>query len=91
MVFGEECPFYTLFILVARFTSNTRHSQEQTHLLIEVTSEASKHAGLLTDSVISCVNLATIHETRIDRTIGSLPASVMALVDACLRVALALP
>jgi hypothetical protein len=46
---------------------------------------------LLSDSVISCVNLATIHGGRIDRTIGRLPLSVMTQVDACLKAALELP
>ena len=41
---------------------------------IEIASAAGKQSGLLSDWVVSCVNLATIHETRIDRAIGSLPA-----------------
>jgi hypothetical protein len=46
---------------------------------------------LLTDSVISRINLATIDQALLDRTIGSLRPSVMAQVDDCLKVALALP
>jgi len=46
---------------------------------------------LLTDSVISCINLATIDQALLDRKIGSLPPSVMAQVDGCLKVALGLP
>jgi mRNA interferase MazF len=77
--------------IVAQITSNIRRAHEPTHLLIEVASPAGKQSGLLTDSVISCVNLATIHEGRIERTIDSLPPSVMSMVDACLKAALALP
>jgi mRNA interferase MazF len=58
--------------------------------LIQVASPAGKQSGLLTDSVISCINLATIEQARLDRTIGSLPPSVMAQVDNCLKVALGL-
>jgi mRNA interferase MazF len=77
--------------IVAQITSNTRRAHEPTHLLIEVASPAGQQSGLLSDSVISCVNLVTIHEGRIERTIGSLPPSVMSQVDACLKAALALP
>jgi mRNA interferase MazF len=77
--------------IVAQVTSNTRRAHEPTHLLIEVASAAGRQSGLLSDSVISCVNLATIHAGRIDRIIGSLPPSVMPRVDACLKAALDLP
>jgi mRNA interferase MazF len=77
--------------IVVQITSNLRRAQEPTHLLIEVATPEGKQSGLLTDSVVSCVNVATIHESRIDRVIGSLPPSLMAQVDRCLKVALELP
>jgi mRNA interferase MazF len=77
--------------IVVQISSNTRRAHEPTHLLIEVASTTGKQSGLLSDSVVSCVNLATIHEGRIERTIGSLPPSVMAQIDACLKVAPGLP
>jgi mRNA interferase MazF len=77
--------------IVAQITSNTRRAHEPTHLLIEIAGAAGRQSGLLSDSVISCVNLATIDERRIDRTIGNLPVPVMARVDDCPRVALGLP
>jgi mRNA-degrading endonuclease toxin of MazEF toxin-antitoxin module len=46
---------------------------------------------LLHDSVVSCSNLATVYEDRIDRVIGHLPEAAMRRIDACLRVALGLP
>jgi mRNA interferase MazF len=77
--------------IVVQISSNTRRAHEPTHLLIEVASAAGKRSGLLGDSVVSCVNLVTIHEGRIERTIGSLPPSVMTRIDDCLKVALGLP
>ena len=74
-----------------QITSNTRRAHEATHLMIEVTSAPGQQSGLLNDSVVSCVNLATIHEARIDRWIGSLPSAVMVQVDECLKAALGLP
>src|SRR5438128_1720588 len=64
--------------IVAQITSNTRRAHEPTHLLIEIASADGRQSGLLCDSVISCVNLATINESRIDRIIGSLSPSLMA-------------
>jgi hypothetical protein len=45
---------------------------EPTHLLIEQTTVEGEQDGLLHDSVVSCTNLATVHEDRIDRVIGHL-------------------
>jgi mRNA interferase MazF len=77
--------------IVAQITSNRRRANESTHLLIEVTTPEWKRSGLLQDSVVSCVNLATIAESRIERTIGSLSAAMMAKVNDCLKAALELP
>jgi mRNA-degrading endonuclease toxin of MazEF toxin-antitoxin module len=38
--------------------------------------------------VISCINLATILDDRIDRAIGRLSAEAMSKIDECLAVAL---
>jgi mRNA-degrading endonuclease toxin of MazEF toxin-antitoxin module len=46
---------------------------------------------LLHDSVVSCTNLATVYEDRIDRVIGHLSDAVMHCIDACLKAALGLP
>jgi mRNA interferase MazF len=77
--------------IVAQITSNLRRAHEPTHLLIEITSAEGRQTGLLSDSLISFVNLATIHQTLISRTIGSLSAALMARAGACLKAALELP
>jgi mRNA-degrading endonuclease toxin of MazEF toxin-antitoxin module len=45
----------------------------------------------LHDSLVSCLNLATLTEDRIDKTIGHLSAALMQRVDQALRTALGLP
>jgi mRNA-degrading endonuclease toxin of MazEF toxin-antitoxin module len=45
---------------------------------------------VLHDSVVSCNNLATVHEDRIHRVIGHLPEAVMSRIDECLKAALGL-
>jgi mRNA interferase MazF len=73
--------------IVAQITTNLRRA----HLLIERTTPEGQQAGLLHDSVVSCSNLATVYEDRIDRVIGHLSEAVMRRIDACLKAALGLP
>ena len=51
-------------------------------------SEGAKGSGLLMDSVVMTDNLATIHFSEIDRTIGTLTG--LSEIDAALRTTLAL-
>ena len=77
--------------IVAQIITNLRRATAPSHLLIELTTPEGQQAGLLHDSVVSCNNLATVYEDRIDRVIGHLPEAVMRRIDACLKVALGLP
>jgi mRNA-degrading endonuclease toxin of MazEF toxin-antitoxin module len=76
--------------MVAQITTNLRRVAEPTHLLLAQGTAEGQQAGLLHDSVVSCINLATVYEDRIDRVIGHLPDAVMRRIDACLKVALGL-
>jgi mRNA interferase MazF len=51
--------------IIAQITTSLRRSNDPSHLLIEAATSDGRHAGLLHDSVISCINLATIEDTRI--------------------------
>lgn len=77
--------------IIAQITTNLRRAAEPTHLLIEAASPEGQQAGLLHDSVISCNNLATLREDRIDRVIGRLPDAIVDRIDDCLKAALGLP
>jgi mRNA interferase MazF len=77
--------------VVALITSTLDRAHEATHLLIELAASEGRQSGLLHDSVVSCNNLTTISETRIQKTIGRLSAGTMARIDLCLKVALELP
>jgi mRNA interferase MazF len=76
--------------IVAQITSSLTQAKESTQLLIEVSTDEGKQSGLLRDSVVSCNNLATIHERRIQDLIGSLSAVTMARIDDCLKATLGL-
>lgn len=76
--------------IVVQITTNLRRVGEPSQLLIDPATAEGRASGLLSQSAVSCENVATIHESRIARTIGRLPASVMQQVDGCLRAALGL-
>lgn len=74
--------------IVAQITTNLRRASDPAHLLIELATPEGQQSGLLHDSVVSCLNLATLTEDRLEKAIGSLPDSTMAQVSECLKVAL---
>jgi mRNA-degrading endonuclease toxin of MazEF toxin-antitoxin module len=57
-------------------------------VIVNAGSESAKGSGLLMDSVIMTDNLATIHYSEIDRTIGKFTG--LEEIDAALRTTLAL-
>jgi mRNA interferase MazF len=77
--------------IVVQITSITRRSLEPTQLLILLSSPEGQQAGLRQDSVVNCMNIATLHESKILRTLGSLPAAIMQKINSCLKVALEVP
>ena len=76
--------------IIAQITTNMLHVNDPTHLLIPWETPEGQQAGLLHDSVVSCNNLATVHEDRMHRVIGHLPDEVMHRIDECLKAALGL-
>jgi mRNA interferase MazF len=77
--------------IIAQITTNVARAGEPTQLLIEISTPDGALTGLLHDSLISCNNLATIEQTRINRVIGSRSPSLLAQMDLCLKAALGLP
>jgi len=79
-------------VLVALITRTThRATLEPTQLLIDLTTSEGKLSGLLPSSAVKCAHLITIHRKLIRRVIGSLSASLMQQINACLKVSLDLP
>ena len=73
--------------IMAQITTNMRHVNDPTQLLIPRATPEGQQAGVLHDSVVSCNNLATVHADRMHRVIGHLPEAVMNRMDACLKAA----
>ncbi|MCP5111528.1 MAG: hypothetical protein GY953_11910 [bacterium] len=60
----------------------------QSRVVVRANSQGGNKSGLLMDSVIMTDNVATIHDSEIDRVIGTLPG--LGELDAALRTTLAL-
>ena len=59
-------------LIVVAITSILRHASDPASLLIGVSTPDGKASGLVQDSVLSCINLATIEDTLVARKIGQL-------------------
>jgi mRNA interferase MazF len=77
--------------IIALITGNLRRANEPTHCLIDPTIPDEATSGLRGPSLISCINLYTVDQANVARTIGSLSATAIQKVDACLKNALGLP
>ena len=78
-------------LVVAAITSNLTHTADPASLLIEVSTPDGKKSGLRINSVVSCINLATIDEHLIAKKIGELSDALMKQVNDCLKAALSIP
>ena len=74
--------------IVAMITSNMARASHPSRVTLKQNSAQGKQAGILMDSVIMTDNLATIRETEIDRTIGTLTG--MTEINDALRHTLAI-
>jgi mRNA interferase MazF len=78
--------------IVAVITGTTlRAKLEPTQLLIELATPEGRQSGLLADSAVKCERLHAIQQSLMRRTVGSLSAPAMLIIDDCLRTALGLP
>jgi mRNA interferase MazF len=75
-------------VIVCMISSNLRRAGHASRVSVPMASPLGRQMGLLTDSVVMTDNLATVHETEIDRTIGQ--CGDMAAVGAALRHTLGL-
>lgn len=78
-------------VVVAEITTNLTLATDPANLLIEVAAAEGQATGLLQDSVVTCLHLATMSEARISKVIGKLPLPLLHKLDDCLKAALGLP
>lgn len=77
--------------IVAQITSVTRRSGEPTQVLIDMTTPDGQQSGLRQNSVVNCVNLATLDKGKVLRKLGRLSPALLGHVSDALKAALALP
>jgi mRNA-degrading endonuclease toxin of MazEF toxin-antitoxin module len=78
-------------LVVAEVTKNLTMAADPACLLIDVGTPEGKAKGLIHDSVVSCLLLATVDADRVAQVLGSLSAAMQQRLNDCLKVALALP
>lgn len=72
-------------------TSNLTRRTDPANLLIEVATPEGRATGLAQDSVITCLQLATISEDRTTAVIGKLSVATLAKLNECLKAVLDIP
>jgi mRNA interferase MazF len=77
--------------ILVMITGQTQRALEPTQLLLDVSTPEGQLAGLRKTSVVNCVNLFTVEQSKVLHTIGRLSAALMQQVDGCLKAALGLP
>jgi len=75
--------------IIAQITSNLGRIGPPTRLFIDIAVETG--SGLLSNSVVMCDNLYTVHNGRIIRILGSLSTTTMGQIDGCLKAAHGIP
>ena len=64
-------------VVVAAITTNLSHASDPASFLIKVNTPDGKKSGLRRDSVVSCINLATIEDGLVAKTIGEFSVVMM--------------
>ena len=76
--------------ILAMISGNLRRRAEPTHFLIDPANPEGHSSGLHGPSVVVCVNLYTVEQADILRTIGHASAMVLSQINDCLKAALEL-
>jgi mRNA-degrading endonuclease toxin of MazEF toxin-antitoxin module len=77
--------------IVAEISTNLAAANDPACLLIDISTAEGKASGLTQNSVIGCLFLATLAESRLSAPIGKLSAAMMHQIENCLKAALGLP
>ena len=78
-------------LVVAEVTTNPTLASDPACLVVDVSTLEGRATGLLQDSVVSCLLLATVDADRVAKVLGSLSAAMKQLRNDCLKAALGLP
>jgi mRNA interferase MazF len=76
--------------VIAMVTGNLYRRNDLAHLFVDPSTPEGSASGLRAPSLVSCINLFTIDQTDIRRTLGHLSELIQRLDD-CLKAAFQLP
>jgi len=77
--------------ILAMISGNLRRAAEPTHCLIDPSTPDGASSGLHGPSVVVGVNLYTVEQADILKTLGHISAAVLRKINDCLKAALELP
>jgi len=78
-------------LIVAEVTTNLTMARDPACLLIDVKTPEGKTTGLVRDSVVSCLVIASVYASDVAQVLGTLSPTMMQALNQCLRAALGLP
>jgi mRNA interferase MazF len=78
-------------MVVAEITKNLTMAHDPTCLFIDASTPEGQATGVLQNSVVSCLMMATIKADLVDRMIGVLSSAMKQRLNACLKAALEVP
>lgn len=78
-------------LVVAEVTTNLDMVSDPACLFIDASTSEGQATGVVHDSVVSCLLMATIKADLVDQVIGVLSGTLKQKLNACLMAALGLP
>jgi mRNA interferase MazF len=78
-------------LVVAEVTKNLAMAGAPACLLIDVSTPEGQATGLIHNSVVSCLLLATVDADTVAKVLGTLSPTLKQKLDSCLKAALGLP
>jgi mRNA interferase MazF len=78
-------------LVVAEVTKNLTMAGDPACLFIDVSTPEGQATGLIHNSVVSCLLLATVDADRVAKVLGTLSPTMKQKLNDCLKEALGLP
>jgi mRNA interferase MazF len=77
-------------VVVAQITKNLMLANDPSCLFIDISTSDGKATGMVHDSVVTCLQLATVYTHTIAQVLGKLSPTLSHKLDECLRNSLGL-
>ncbi len=78
-------------VVVAEVTKNLTMADDPACLFVDVSTREGQSTGLIRDSVVSCLLLATVDTSSVAQVLGTLSPTMKLKLNECLRASLGIP